>query len=124
MYLVNKIQLRLNLYFELFDLENMYEFDDVLEGAMKLCGDPPPAYTTDVVFAESFNCLISLRFKFLGFIFSMVEKKTEHALKLGFSFTVWLVKTIGLSVYVNCSMVRLALEICEEEFIVQLDQLS
>ena len=29
-YLVNKIQFRLNLYFELFDLEMMYEFDDVI----------------------------------------------------------------------------------------------
>ena len=27
---VNKIQFRLNLYFELFDLEIMYEFDDVI----------------------------------------------------------------------------------------------
>ena len=29
-YLVNKIQFRLKLYFQLFDLENMYEFDDVI----------------------------------------------------------------------------------------------
>ena len=41
MYLVNKIQFRLSLHFELFDLENMYEFDDVKKGTMKLRRSPP-----------------------------------------------------------------------------------
>ena len=50
MYLVNKIQFRLNLYFELFDLENMYEFDDVIGSHETVRGPPPPpAYTTYVV---------------------------------------------------------------------------
>ena len=42
-YLVNKIQFRLNLYFDLFDLEN-FRF-----GSQKLQQPPPPSFTTNIV---------------------------------------------------------------------------
>lgn len=75
-------------------------------------------------FIEPFNCLISLKEQIMGFVNSILE--IEGNIKMGFSMSVRLRKPLvdeSTEAFFNSSMVKLSVELSEEEFLEHLDQM-
>ena len=75
-------------------------------------------------FIDPFNCLISLKDEILGFVNGLLA--AQVSIKIGFSISVALVKPIAdesTEAFFNSNMVRLAVEMTEEEFMEHVDQL-
>ena len=80
--------------------------------------------TGNASFIDPFNCLISLKDNILRFVNSLLN--TTASVEVGFSVSVVLVKPIdeeSTEGYFNSNMVRLAVEITEEEYMEHVDQL-
>ena len=80
--------------------------------------------TGNASFIDPFNCLVSLKDNILGFVNSLLN--TTARVKIGFSISVGLVKPIveeSTEAYFNSNMVRLAVEMTEEEYMEHVDQL-
>ena len=80
--------------------------------------------TGNASFIDPFNCLISLKDNILRFVNSLLN--STASVKIGFSISVGLVKPIveeSTEAYFNSNMVRLAVEMTEEEYMEHVDQL-
>ena len=80
--------------------------------------------TGNASFIDPFSCLVSLKDNILRFVDSLMN--TTASVEIGFSISVVLVKPIveeSTEAYFNSNMMRLAVEITEEEYMEHVDQL-